>query len=86
MANAGRASMTPHFLDLYVIPTGIETLHNGGDPLAANPADPLHIHELPASLVVSIFRQPGLLAKRLEGGTPILRFLLGLHLLSYRSI
>jgi hypothetical protein len=38
----GVPSMTPHFLDLYLIPTGIETLHNGGDPLAANPADPLH--------------------------------------------
>jgi hypothetical protein len=38
----GVPSMTPHFLDLYVIPTAIETLHKGGDPLDANPADPLH--------------------------------------------
>jgi hypothetical protein len=37
----GVPSMEPHFLDLYSVPTGIETLHKGGDPLVANPADPL---------------------------------------------
>jgi hypothetical protein len=34
-------SMTPRFLDLCSIPTGIETWHKGGDPLVANPADPI---------------------------------------------
>ena len=34
-------SMTPRFLDLCSIPTGIETRHKGGDPLVANPADPI---------------------------------------------
>jgi hypothetical protein len=38
----GVPSMTPHFLDLYNIPTALETLHKGQDPLLANPADPLH--------------------------------------------
>src|SRR6202035_3573566 len=38
----GVPSMTPHFLDLQSIPAAIETLHKGGNPLAANPADPLH--------------------------------------------
>jgi hypothetical protein len=38
----GVPSMTPHFLDLYNIPTAVETLHNGGDPLVANPLDPFH--------------------------------------------
>jgi hypothetical protein len=38
----GVPSMTPHFLDLYNIPTAIETLHKGGDPLVSNPADPSH--------------------------------------------
>jgi Glycosyltransferase family 87 len=38
----GVPSMTPKFLDLYSIPTGVETLHNGGDPLVANPGDPYH--------------------------------------------
>jgi Glycosyltransferase family 87 len=38
----GVPSMTPHFLDLQSIPAAIETLHKGGNPLDANPADPLH--------------------------------------------
>src|SRR5580658_1166888 len=38
----GVPSMTPHFLDLYGIPTAIETLHSGGDPMISNQADPLH--------------------------------------------
>ena len=38
----GVPAMTPHFLDLQNIPAGVETMHNGGDPLVANPADPLH--------------------------------------------
>ena len=38
----GVPSLTPRFADLYVITAGIETLHEGGDPLAANPADPYH--------------------------------------------
>jgi hypothetical protein len=35
-------SMLPRFLDLNVITAGVEVLHQGGDPLVANPADPLH--------------------------------------------
>jgi hypothetical protein len=38
----GVPSMTPPFLDLQGIPGAIETLHQGGDPLVANPADPMH--------------------------------------------
>jgi hypothetical protein len=38
----GVPAMTPHFLDLQSIPAAIETLHQGGDPLIANPADPTH--------------------------------------------
>ena len=38
----GVPSLTPQFLDLYVIPTGVETLHKGGDPLVANWTDPYH--------------------------------------------
>jgi hypothetical protein len=34
--------MTPHFLDLSGFPAAIETLHQGGDPLVANPTDPMH--------------------------------------------
>jgi hypothetical protein len=30
------------FVDLYSIPSGVETLHKGGDPLVANPAELLH--------------------------------------------
>jgi hypothetical protein len=30
------------FVDLYSIPSGIETLHKGGDPLVANPAELFH--------------------------------------------
>jgi hypothetical protein len=38
----GVPSMTPHFLDLSGLPAAIETLHQGGDPLVANPTDPMH--------------------------------------------
>jgi len=38
----GVPAMTPHFLDLQSIPAAIETLHKGGDPLVANPADAMH--------------------------------------------
>jgi len=38
----GVPSMTPPFVDLYSIPTAIETLHQGGDPLVKNLADPYH--------------------------------------------
>jgi len=38
----GVSPLSPPFADLYVIPTAIETLHEGGDPLLANPADPYH--------------------------------------------
>ena len=38
----GVPSALPHFLDLDSIPAGIETMHSGGDPLVANPADPAH--------------------------------------------
>jgi hypothetical protein len=35
-------SMTPPFLVLQGIPGAIQTLRQGGDPLVANPADPMH--------------------------------------------
>jgi hypothetical protein len=35
-------SAVPHFVDLYSIPAAVETMHSGGDPLIANPADPKH--------------------------------------------
>lgn len=38
----GVPSMTPRFVDLDSIPTAIETLHQGGDPLVKNWADPYH--------------------------------------------
>lgn len=38
----GVPAMIPHFLDLDSIPAGVETMHKGGDPLVANPADPAH--------------------------------------------
>jgi len=37
----GVTSYRPPFLDLRVITSGLTTLHHGGDPLVANPADPL---------------------------------------------
>jgi hypothetical protein len=38
----GVPAMTPSFLDLYSIPTAVETLHEGGDPLVTNARDPYH--------------------------------------------
>jgi len=38
---AGVPSFEPPFLDLHVITSGLTTLQRGGDPLVANPADPL---------------------------------------------
>jgi hypothetical protein len=35
-------SMLPRFLDMNAIASGVEVLHQGGDPLVANPADPIH--------------------------------------------
>ena len=38
----GVPAMTPQFLDLYSIPTAVETLHKGADPLVMNWGDPYH--------------------------------------------
>jgi len=38
--SVGVPSMTPKFLDLWSIPTSVETMHQGGDPLVMNSRDP----------------------------------------------
>jgi len=87
MANAGRALHDASFLDLYVIPTGIETLHNGGDPLAANPADPLHRSMNYPRVWLYLFSAAGITRGNVFRGWHSYSALsTWLHLLSYRSI
>ena len=38
----GVPSLTPYFIDVRVITSGLVTLHNGGDPLVSNPFDPMN--------------------------------------------
>src|SRR3977135_2805357 len=63
----GVPSMTPHFLDLSGFPAAIETLHQGGDPLVANPTDPMHRTMNYPEFGCTCFRQPELLAEAFRG-------------------
>jgi len=78
-------SMTPHFLDLSGLPAAMRLCTKWRSSGCKSHGSDAPHHELTPSLAVPVFGSRNYSRKRPEGGTPILRLLLGLHLLPYRS-